>query len=278
MTLLQPLRQSVWIPSLAGSKTLTLTGAALLLISCLTLVLMVLDPRLFQGVSVWSKPWKFQLSTGVFLLNLAYFMSFLPAIKRHGAAAKFIVWGCMIATVYEIGYITLQGALGQASHFNLSSPMSGTLYTLMGIGAMMLTTAALVLGVLVLRHSKGSLTQAMRHAIGWGLVLSFFLGSAFGGYLGGKSATGHWVGGAATDAGGWLFFNWSRTGGDLRVAHFFGLHAMQVIPLIALLLASPSLMKLSPTAQIRGVWLTCALYTAWCVWTFVQAVRGQPFM
>jgi sugar lactone lactonase YvrE len=33
----------------------------------------------------------------------------------------------------------------------------------------------------------------------------------------------------------WLM-KWSRDGGDLRVAHFFGTHAMQVLPLLTALL------------------------------------------
>ena len=265
----------MWHRPLSGSAALAYAAAVLLLWSCITVVLMAVDTRLFQGVSVWSKPWKFQISTSVFLWTLAYFMAFLPEAKRRGAAAQYIVWGSLVATAFEIPYITWQAALAQASHFNVSSTLYGLLYNAMAAGALALTSAALLVGVLIFKHCKQTLTNAMRHAIAWGLISSFVLGSFTGMYVGSKRLTGHWVGGIASDAGGWLFFNWSRTGGDLRVAHFFSLHAMQGLPVIALLLARS---QMTDTAQTRWVWLATVAYAAWCVWTFVQAVQGVPFM
>ena len=58
------------------------------------------------------------------------------------------------------------------------------------------------------------------------------LGTIAGVYM--SSHTGHWVGGEMSDAHGLGFLGWSTTGGDLRPAHFVGLHAAQIIPLAAL--------------------------------------------
>jgi hypothetical protein len=109
-------------------------------------------------------------------------------------------------------------------------------------------------------------------AIVVGLGLTFVLGGGFGSYLGGQ--TGHLVNGATTDAHGIWLFNWSTGGGDLRVAHFFGMHAMQIIPLFTLLL---------PVQMSRRV--TCALvvtfsaaYAGFSAHTFVQAIQGLPFI
>ena len=46
---------------------------------------------------------------------------------------------------------------------------------------------------------------------------------------------GHTV--PAPDGGpGLPFVNWSTTGGDLRIVHFFGMHAMQALPILGFLL------------------------------------------
>ena len=105
-----------------------------------------------------------------------------------------------------------------------------------------------------------------------GLGLSFILGGGFGGYLGGQ--TSHWVNTAATDAKGIWLFNWVTDGDDLRVAHFFGLHAMQAIPLFALLLPK----QLSRNSACALVALFSATYAVFSVHTFIQAVQGEPFI
>ena len=53
----------VWMKLKVASPALAWGGAIMLFASLITLGLSLLDPRLFQGVSVWHKPWKFQIST-----------------------------------------------------------------------------------------------------------------------------------------------------------------------------------------------------------------------
>jgi hypothetical protein len=258
----------------AGSPALYNVGIAMLLMAAITLVLALVDARLFQGVSTWAKPLKFQLSTGVYLLTLALFMAWLPFEKRQTWFAKYVVWSAIAAGLFEVVYITWQGALGLGSHYNRASAFYATMYTLMGVGAVILTTASLALAVLIARSPAYALPRAIKHAVVLGLVLTFILGTGFGSYLGAQRA-GHWVGGALTDAGGLLLFNWSRTGGDLRVAHFFGIHAMHFVPAISALAAAA---RLPGAKHVASSWLVAAAFTALTVLTFVQAVRGQPFL
>lgn len=256
------------------SPPLFWVGLAMLAMSVLTLALMVLDARQFQGVSVWSKPWKFQVSTGSYLLTLALFMVWLPRSALQTRTARYVVWVAVVSGIFEVAYICMQGALGQGSHFNLSSRFHTWMYSLMGVGAVLLTSAALALGVLIARTQNYRLAPALKLAVVLGLIATFLLGTGFGGYLSAQPS-GHWVGGALTDAGGLPVFNWSRNAGDLRVAHFFGIHAMHFIPAFGALLTITGARQ---SAARRAVWIFAVLFTALCVWTFVQATRGQPFL
>ena len=82
------------------------------------------------------------------------------------------------------------------------------------------------------------------------------------------------AGAVETDANGIWFFNWVTDGGDLRVAHFFGMHAMQAIPLFAVLL--PARIGYNVRYVLIGVFSTA--YAAFCGFTFYQALQGQPFI
>ncbi len=270
----------VWRRIRTASLTLAWGGAILLITSFITLALSLLDPRLFQGVSVWHKPWKFQFSTMIYWWSLALFISYFPQVEKQNFARRYIVWMSIVAGLFEVLYISWQGALGQASHFNVSSSFYGAMYTAMGVFAVLLTSTSGVLGYQVLRDKSKSFVTglAMRHAIGWGLVITCILGIVTGGILGERTRSGgHWVGGTANDALGMAVFNWSRDGGDLRVAHFFALHAMQILPMLALLLLVVWPKMMQQTAK-RLVWLLSAVFSGFCVMTLLQALQGVPFL
>lgn len=258
----------------AGSPALYAVGTAMLLMAAMTLALAWFDPRLFQGVSTWAKPLKFQLSTGLYLLTLALFMGWLPADKKQTWLARYVVWSAVGAGIFEVAYITWQGAFALASHYNAASAFYAAMYTLMGVGAVILTTASLALAVLIARSPAYAMPRAIKHAVVLGLVLTFVLGTGFGSYLGAQR-TGHWVGGVLSDSGGLPLLNWSRTGGDLRVAHFFGIHAMHFVPAIAALAAAA---RLPGAKHVASAWLVAAVFSVLTVWTFVQAAQGKPFL
>ncbi len=263
-----------------ASAALFWVGLALLALSIPTLAFTLLDSRQLQGVSVWLKPFKFQVSTGVYLLTLGLFMVWLPKEALHTKKARYVVWGAVISGLFEVGYITVQGSLGLASHYNLSSRFFATMYTLMGIGAVVLSSAAMVLGILIARSRDYELPAALKLAVVLGLILTFVIGTGFGGYLSSQRA-GHWVGGVLSDSGGLPLVKWSRTGGDLRVAHFFGIHAMHFIPAFAFALHLAGLkqmVQMTQTRAVNAVWIFAIAFTGFGTWTFVQALRGLPFL
>jgi hypothetical protein len=227
------------------------------------------DTRTFNGINVWIKPLKFQSSVALFLLTFALFWPYLDKADRGRKAVRFSVWFVSIVSLLEVLYITYRGALAEGSHFNNTTLRDEILYAVMGLGIVSTSVFSAWLGWRILRARDVTPHADLRSAIGLGLVAGVVLGALTGMYMSGQ--TSHWVGGLQSDAGGSFLFGWSRTGGDLRVAHFAGLHAMQGIPLIGWLAA-----RYLP-ANVRGV--TIGATVAWSIVTlaiFVQAIMGRP--
>jgi len=239
------------------------------LVGCF-LVAQSFDDRLLLGVSVWTKPFKFALSLGVYFITIAIYAQYMPeryfTLKR-GWLLVLIPTACAL---FEIVYITLQASQGETSHFNSSSAYHATMYSLMGLGAVMLVSILVWMAFSIARNE--SLNNPVVLAIVIGLLLTFFLGGGLGGYLGNQS--GHWVGGVTTDANGSWLFNWARDGGDLRVAHFFGMHAMQVIPIVGLLVSK----RMNQSMAIVTIVVVSCTYTALTLFAFYQALNAQPFL
>lgn len=244
-------------------------GLAMLGLGAVAIALQLLDPRtLASGVGVWVKPAKFFVSIGVSALTAAWFMGYVRPERRssplmRGAAAALIASG-----TFELAYIVFQAAQGLESHFNVGTPFHATMYALMGLGAVILTATTLPLAWEIGRRPAAGLQRSFVAAVVIGLVLTFALGGWMGGYM--SSQTGHAVG----QAGGSVpIFGWNRLGGDLRVAHFFGIHAEQAIPLLAAAVAG---------ASARARWATVlggsAIYAALTLGGFLQAVSGRPLL
>ncbi|MCM2473922.1 hypothetical protein HGO38_10605 [Rhizobium sp. CG5] len=239
-----------------------------------SLAALMLDDRLLNGVSVWSKPLKFQASLVLMLGTILLLLPLIETTVREGWG----VWlACLLACVTasgEILYITLQAARGRASHFNAETPIEALAYGMMGIGAALLVLASLTIGLFLLLRPAPDASAGLQLGGAWGLILgsvltlltAFALGS---GQIGGP---GHWVGGVRTDAGGLLLFGWSRSGGDLRVPHFFATHIMQALPIVGLVLE-----LVMPRLVVAGLLAAGTLSIAVVAGTFLQAVGGRPF-
>ena len=69
---------------------------------------------------------------------------------------------------------------------------------------------------------------------------------------------------------------WSTEGGDLRVAHFVGLHALQVLPFIGWWISRKR--RLSHRQQMTLVWIASLSYLGLVAVVTIQALRGQPLV
>ena len=186
----------------------------------------LVDDRTLRGANVWIKPMKFAASVALLAWTTTWFVGHLPAARRTGPAVDRIVWLLIGAGTFELVYIALQAALGQGSHYNVGDPFHATMYALMGIGALILTATQPLLAWQLHRHPDASKPAAYRLAILIGLVLTFGFGAGIGGLLSAMQPPSH--------VPTLPIFGWSLAGGDLRPAHFVGIHAEQVLPLIGL--------------------------------------------
>jgi len=220
--------RSLLAECLRRERTLTVFGMALLLAMVPTLVAHGLDERTLRGVGVWVKPLKFMASIGLFALTTAWLLDLLPAARRRGRLVRACVWTIVVTGGGELAYITWQAALGEASHYHVATPFHAAMYTLMGIGALLLTGTQAALAWRIARAGRTDVDPVWRSAVVRGLWLTFLLGAGAGGLLGGLQPP------AGT---GMAVTGWHLAGGDLRPAHFIGIHAQQFVPLAGLLLA-----------------------------------------
>lgn len=268
-----PLRQAAdrWRGFAAREPYLVMTGLVLALAMIPTALCYALDDRTINGVNVWLKPLKFQASLGLFAFTLAFFMPMASEAFRRSWAGRFVVWGFIIPTFYEVLYIAWRASMGEPSHFNVETPMAAILYRLMGLGAVTLTLTAPVLAWGIMRRDAPPADPVYRLAVVLGLVLTFVLGASAGIMMG--AGLTHVIGTPVPGDTGWPVLGWLYTAGDLRVAHFFGIHAQQVIPVVGALLIA-----FVPAMARTGLLAFTALYTLFTLAVLAQALAGMPLI
>lgn len=248
---------------------LAIFGATLLLLAIPALIAQGIDQRIVEGVNVWVKPAKFLVSIGMFAITVAWFFGYARSAWRRSGFSRALVWTIIVTGSFEIGWIGLQAARAEMSHFNDSTPFHAAMYSLMGIMATLMIGAALPLAWQIARRPAPDVSIELRIAIALGMVMTFVLGGGLGYYMG-----GHYSHAVGPERNGLPLFGWNRLGGDLRVAHFFGIHAMQALPVAAALLAGRRL----PTIRRLGLGLFTAGWTAVTLLVFAQAVAGRPLL
>jgi hypothetical protein len=248
-------------------------AAIMLAFAVPTLAALLLDDRQLHGVSVWDKPLKFELSLALHLLTLGLLsrtQSALAAGSRRMRAAYLV---SAFAAFGETAYIVLQAARARDSHFNFTTAVESFMYAMMGLGATALVVCAFIIGLGISRGAKSGIGAGIRDGAAWGLMLGavgtlITAGVMSTGLLDGP---GHWVGGVHSDAHGLPLTGWSTTGGDLRVGHFFATHMMQALPLVGWWAD-----RWLPQRARQLVRVAAAIMATIVVFTFTQAVRGQP--
>ena len=219
------------------------------------------EVRTINNVNLWLKPLKFLFSTSLYLITIPYYLELTAYSCKQKHLFANIAAGAMLL---ENIAITGQAARGVMSHFNITSPANMMIFNAMGI-AILINTIMLAILMVGFFRIKNHADRAMIIACRYGLVL-MLIAAVGGGFM---SLQLHHSIGAADNSSGMPLTNWNRTGGDLRVMHFFGIHAMQILPLIVLCSGK--------NVKLRTVHFSGIAFGALVVFAFVQALRGEPF-
>lgn len=271
--------QTLW----KGSAPLTATGLLMIAALLVALAGLTLDPRIITGAPAWLKPAKFAVSIAIYTFTLAWIFTVIPEWPR---TRRTVGWMTAVAMIVEVVIIDLQACRGTTSHFNVATAVDGVLFGIMGITIVVQTLSSIAVAVALWRH------RFEDAALGWALRLGMIItivGAMTGGLMtrptrlqldaarAGETMTvvgAHTVG--APDGGpGLPGTGWSTGHGDLRVPHFLGLHALQALPLIALVLARR---RVSDVVRVRLTLIAAVSYFALYGILVWQALRGQSML
>jgi hypothetical protein len=260
------------------NRPLMIFVAAMAALAVVSAAGIVADDRVLLGAPIWLKPFKFSVSFVLYATTLAWMLSLLPRRSRTAERAVLVI---VAMAVVEMVIIVGQVVRGQTSHFNQTSTLNGILFDTMGTAIMVLFVAQFVVGYVLLRQRPADRTVA--YAVGLGLGVSLLgmlaavpmvLPTAEPGTPGVSGA--HSVG--VLDGGpGLPVVGWSTTGGDLRIGHFVGLHALQALPLLGFLLLRLR-HRLDEATRTRLLLVAGGAYTALTVTLTWQALRGQSIV
>jgi len=250
------------------SKVLTMTGWIHLALLAGMLVVSSFDSRLVMGINPWTKPIKFAISITIYVWTVAWLLEYLrvPSWTR-----RIITWGISISMLTEVVCITAQAARGTTSHYNVNTSLDAAIFSIMGSMIALNSVLALVLLILFYIGSYDVPSPQL-----WGIrsgLIIFLAASAIGGVM--IAHGGHAVG--VKDGGpGLPVVNWSTRGGDLRAAHFLGLHALQILPIAGFLIGRHK--RLAVGQKTVYVLALSGAYALLIAGLYFQAIHGYPLL
>ncbi|MGB3444360.1 MAG: hypothetical protein WBA97_36940 [Actinophytocola sp.] len=250
---------------------------------------LIFDDRLLGGMPIWTKPFKFTISIGVYAITWAWMASLTTRAPRLVRRTSLGLVGLLLL---EIVLIIGQVVRGRASHFNNETEFDHRIYHVMGASITTVWLLTLVLTIVLMRSEIRD--AADRWAIRLGAAISL-VGAGFGPVMAfptqaqvdtmraglNPAALGSHSVGVPDGGQAMPILGWSTTGGDLRIPHFLGMHALQLLPLLAIaltLFATRLPLLRSEAVRVRLVFVAAAGFAGLLTLVAWQAFRGQPLI
>lgn len=243
-------------------------------------IVAVVDPRELLGVNLWFKPLKFAISIGVYALTLAWLIGQLDKLRRAAWIAGTIsAIGLAIEMVIIVGF----AAVGETSHFNVATPFHTVMWAIMASSIVVVWLMVLVVAIALFRNPRGDAarTLAIRAGVALAMVgmgLAFLMTSPTSAQLSDfQGIAGAHTVGLADGGPGLPMLGWSTVAGDLRVPHFIGMHALQILPLLVLgmELLARRIPKLTASVRLQLVRVAVPTFAATLALLTWQALAGQ---
>lgn len=270
-----------------ANRPLTVLGVAMFVILLFTLIAMVVDPKVITGQNAWVKPAKFAISISIYSFTLLWMLTF---IKNHSRVVGFISWVTIVGFIIEMVAIIGQVLRGTTSHFNNTTPFDDFVYSWMSYAIVAIWFCCFFLGIFLLFQKLRD--PAFAWSIRFGILIALLgMGIAFLMTIpteeqriqeeetGISLINGAHSVGIEDGRAGLPILGWSTEGGDLRIGHFVGLHGMQVLPLIGLMLSSSALVHhIKSQGRILLVFIAAISYLLFMFLLTWQALRGQSII
>jgi hypothetical protein len=211
------------------------------------------------GVNAWFKPFKFAISIAIYCGTMAWYCNYLPSFN-----IKLFNGANIILFSFEILYIAIQAARGQESHFNWTTSFYKMLFVGMAIAAIGITLYTAYTGIKFFQTDFPNLPSYYVWAIR--LSIFIFIIFSFEGLAMGARQT-HNIGQQVQNT--FLpLLKWNMIEGDLRVAHFIGMHGLQIIPILSFYLLK----------NTKLVFILTGIYFLLAVFVLLQALQSKPFI
>ena len=263
---------------------LTLSAFVTALVSVFFVIGIFADPRVITGAPAWLKPTKFGVSITLYSLTLVWILGFVRGRRRLVNLLGWVVLGTL---ALELPVIVVQAVRGTTSHFNVATPFDAALWGLMAVAIAVLWGANFVVAGLLLfqKFENPAFAWSLRLGVvltivgmGLGYLMTVPTAQQLAGWQAGGAVTivgAHTVG--LPDGGSGLpLTGWSTQGGDLRIPHFIGLHALQVVPFLGWWVSRRK--RLPMRTRVALVWAGGSFYLGIILILLQQALRAQPLL